>query len=258
MAAKSLFAKADVIIHNGADVSHLKTYQTLRSANLESTKELVKLALARRVPIHYVSTAGVAMFTPRESFGQVSVATTLPPSDGVDGYTASKWASERYLENLNEQFNLPVWIHRPSSITRSSSLLGEDAMEMELLQNLLKYSRMMKAVPSSEKLVGTLDLVSAENVAKGIVGRVMGAKVSATAPAVVYVHQTGDLCLPLSDMRAFLETETGAEFDTLAIGKWVERALALGLHPAVGAAFKHVEDRDGAMVFPTFVKDEEA
>ena len=258
MAAKTLFTKADVIIHNGADVSHLKTYQTLRSANLESTKELVKLALARKVPVHYVSTAGVAMFTHRESFGEVSVGSTLPPSDGLDGYTASKWASERYLENVNEQFNLPVWIHRPSSITRSSSLLGEDAMEMELLQNLLKYSRIMKAVPSSEKLVGTLDLVSAENVAKGIVGRVMEAKVSATAPAaVVYVHQTGDLCLPLSDMRAFLETETGAEFDMLAIKEWVEQAIALGLHPAVGAAFKHVEDTDGALVFPTFVKDKE-
>ena len=260
VAAKTLFAKADVIIHNGADVSHLKTYQTLRSANLESTKELVRLALARKVPIHYVSTAGVAMFTPRESFGEVSVASTLPPSDGLDGYTASKWASERYLEKVNEQFNLPVWIHRPSSITRSSSLLGEDAMEMELLQNLLKYSRIMKAVPSSDKLVGTLDLVSAEKVAKGIVGRAMRAEeVSATTPAaVVYVHQTGDFRLPISDMRAFLETETDAVFDTLGIGEWAERAVALGLHPVVGAAFKRVEDTDGAMVFPSFVKGEVA
>lgn len=118
----------------------------------------------------------------------------------------------------------------------------------------------MKAVPSSDKLVGTLDLVSAENVAKGIVGRAMGAEeVSATAPAaVVYVYQTGDLCLPISDMRTFLETETDAVFDTLGIGAWVERAVALGLHPAVGAAFKRVEDTDDAMIFPTSVKDEEA
>ena len=116
VAAKTLFAKADVIIHNGTDVSHLKTYQILRSANLKSTKELVKLALACKVPIHYVSTVGVAMFTPRESFREVSVASTLPPSDGVDGCAASKWVSERYLENFNEQFNLPVWIRRPLSI----------------------------------------------------------------------------------------------------------------------------------------------
>ena len=260
VAAKSLFAKADVIIHNGADVSHLKIYQTLRSANFESTKELVKCALARKVPIHYVSTAGVAMFAPRESFGEVSVASMLPPNDGLDGYTSSKWASERYLEKVNEQFNLPVWIHRPSSITRSSSLLGEDAMEMELLQNLLKYSRIIKAVPSSDKLVGTLDLVSAENVAKGIISRAIGAeKVFATVPTGVnYVHQTGDLRLPISDMRAFLETETDTVIDKLDIGEWVERAVAFRLHPAVGAAFKRVEDTDGPMIFPRFVKDEEA
>ena len=30
----------------------------------------------------------------------------------------------------------------------------------------------------------------------------------------------------------------------MAYGKWVERAVALGLHPAVGAAFKRVEDMD--------------
>ena len=131
---------------------------------------------------------------------------------------------------------------------------------MELLQNLLKYSRLMKAVPSSDKLVGTLDLVSAENVAKGIISRAIGAeKVFATVPtAVIYVHQTGDLRLPISDLRAFLETETDTVFDTLDIGEWVERAVALGLHPAVGAAFKRVEDTDGAMIFPSFVKDEEA
>ena len=72
-------------------------------------------------------------------------------------------------------------------------------MEMELLQNLLKYSWIIKVVPSSAKLVGTLDLVSAENVAMGTIGRVMGgAKTSTTAPAatVIYVHQTGDLCSP--------------------------------------------------------------
>ena len=59
-------------------------------------------------------------------------------------------------------------------------------------------------------------------------------------------------------MRAFLETETDAVFDTLGIGEWVERAVALGLHPAVGAAVKRVEDTDDAMVSPTLVIDEEA
>ena len=209
VAAKEIFQEADVIIHNGADVSHLKTYQTLRLANVNSIKELLRLSLNRRTPIHYVSTAGAAMFAPRDTFEEISVASTLPPSDGSDGYTASKWAIERFLERASQHFDLPVWIHRPSSITRSSSFLGENASELELLQKLLKYSRLMRATPVAEKLQGALDLVTAEHVAEGIAGCAIRAQSPHTEPAVVgYVHQTGDFCLPISDLKIFLGTET--------------------------------------------------
>ena len=253
--ATKIFNEADAVIHNGADISHLKTYQTLRLANLSSTKEIVKLSLPRQLPIHYVSTASVAMFTPRTTFAELSVADTLPPTDGSEGYTASKWASERYLERIYASFSTPVSIHRPSSITRSSSLLGEDATEMELLQNLLKYSRLMKAVPNPEKLVGSLDFVTVENVANGIMDCVLNG-VSRQGEGVEYVHQTGDFCLPLSDMRTFLENETNAVFEALEIGVWAERAESRGLHPAVAAAFKRVESMEGVMVFPDFLKRE--
>ena len=125
------------------------------------------------VTLHYVSTAGVALFTPRETF-EISVADTPPPRDGSNGYTATKWASERYLERMSESSGLLIHIHRPSSIMRSSDLLGENATETELLQNLLKYSRLLRATPASDKLRGTLNLVSVESVAKGIVGMALG------------------------------------------------------------------------------------
>ncbi|KAI4118131.1 MAG: hypothetical protein LQ345_001755 [Seirophora villosa] len=221
--AREVFGEADVVIHNGADVSHLKTYQTLRLAKVDSTKELVKLYISRRTPIHYISTAGVALFTPRKEFREVSVATTPPPTDGSNGYTASKWASERFLERVAQAYGLLVWIHRPSSITRSTSFLSEDAIQIELLQNLLKYSRLMRAIIVSPKLQGELDLVSAENVASGIVGKAIeGQECLHNMPArVTYVHQTRDLCLPISDMKVFLEMETKASqpFEVLSIGE---------------------------------------
>lgn len=252
--AGKIFAEADVVIHNAADVSHLKTYYTLRPANVWSTKELVRLSLDRYIPIHYVSTAGVAMLTPREMFSEVSVADTYPPTDGSDGYTASKWASERYLERTSEETGLPVWIHRPSSITHPSGLLGENASEMEFLQNLFKYSRLLKAVPSSDKLQGVIDLVSAENVAQGIVASALGGNRSPGSQSVTYIHQTGDFRLPISGMKDFLESETKETFETINISEWADRATGLGLHPAVAAAFKHVEELKSAMVFPAFVK----
>lgn len=252
--AREIFAEADVVIHNAADVSHLKTYYTLRPANVWSTKELVRLSLDRSIPIHYVSTAGVAMLTPRKIFTEVSVADTYPPTDGSDGYNASKWASERYLERTSEETGLPVWIHRPSSITHPSRLLGEDASEMEFLPNLFKYSRLLKAVPSSDKVQGEIDLVSAENVAKGIVASALGGNQPSGSQRITHIHQTGDFCLPISGIKAFLESETKETFETINISEWADRAIGLGLHPTVAVAFKHVEERQSAMVFPAFVK----
>jgi hybrid polyketide synthase/nonribosomal peptide synthetase ACE1 len=57
-AASIVFAKADVIIHNGANLSHLKYYRSLKADNVGSTRELVRLAAPRRIPIQFVSTAG--------------------------------------------------------------------------------------------------------------------------------------------------------------------------------------------------------
>lgn len=62
--AATIFRAADAVIHNGADMSYLKTYASLRAANLQSTKDLVKLIVqhsggGRKVPFHYVSTISV-------------------------------------------------------------------------------------------------------------------------------------------------------------------------------------------------------
>ncbi|KAH7305341.1 hypothetical protein B0I35DRAFT_484087 [Stachybotrys elegans] len=63
--AESIFRAVTLIVHNGADVSHVKTYRSLRNANVQSIKELVELSLlqGRRIPVHYVSTAGTATFS---------------------------------------------------------------------------------------------------------------------------------------------------------------------------------------------------
>ena len=250
--AGSIFDEADAVIHNGADVSHLKSYATLRLANVESTKEIVKMSLLRRLPIHYISTAGVALFSVRETFEEVSASSTPPPMDGFDGYTTSKWASERYLEKISEQYPMPIWIHRPSSIIRPSSYGREDAPALDLLQNLLKYSRMMKCTRVSPNLRGAMDLVSVGSVTNGVVQELMANR--APPPGEVrYTHQTGDFNLPISDMKGFLEKENGEVFETLPIEEWADRAESVGLHSAVAAAFKSVKDLS-TMAFPRFVK----
>jgi hypothetical protein len=107
---------------NGATVSLLWSYTSLRAANLMSTNYLIALAASRRIPIHCISTAGVAQFVNLDPFPEVSLAHCLPPKDAM-GYTSSKWASEAVLEAAYAEFQLPIM-----TIDQQASL-GECARE---------------------------------------------------------------------------------------------------------------------------------
>ncbi|MFE1797928.1 amino acid adenylation domain-containing protein [Streptomyces sp. NPDC059517] len=97
------------IVHNAATVSILREYATLRAANTESTRDLLRMAAARSTPLHYVSTLSVA---PSRTLSREVPEAFLPPHAGLrSGYQQSKWASERLLEQAAER-GLPVTVHR--------------------------------------------------------------------------------------------------------------------------------------------------
>ncbi|KAH8767211.1 male sterility protein-domain-containing protein [Diaporthe sp. PMI_573] len=160
--ATAIFGEATRIIHNGADLSHLKRFHSLREVNLQATKRLVDMCLPRRIPIHYISSASVCELTGLDAYPELSVSAHPPPGDGSDGYTASKWASERYLEKVHERLAWPIWIHRPTNVLR------EHDPELDLMQNMLRYSRALRAVPYSLEWRGYFNLVSPGNVARSI------------------------------------------------------------------------------------------
>ncbi|MFD5653399.1 amino acid adenylation domain-containing protein [Streptomyces sp. NPDC127039] len=104
-----LAASCDAIFHNAATVSIMRDYTTLRAANVESTRRLLRLAAVNTTPLHYVSTLSVA--PPAVRSPEVPEA-FLPAHDGLRyGYQQSKWASERLLEQAAER-GLPVTVHR--------------------------------------------------------------------------------------------------------------------------------------------------
>ncbi|KAM5462795.1 putative Hybrid PKS-NRPS biosynthetic cluster [Microsporum audouinii] len=243
--AEHIFAKASVIIHNGANVSHLKHYRTLRAENVSSTKELIQLALPRRIPIHYVSTAGVSLYTGVDEFGEVSAAANPPPTDGADGYTASKWASEVVLEKAARTHDgLAITIHRPSNIKR------EDVPELDLFQNLLKFSRLAAAVPSSPKLRGFLNLVTADDCAGEILTEALR---QVSSPACRYFHRIGDVNIRLEDLEKYMAGNIGRPTETLPLLEWTERAEGLGLHPSIASFFRRAE-QGGQINYPLLVR----
>lgn len=179
----SVVAQADAIVHVGAEVSHTKTYATLRSANVAATAELAKLCLEaqlssrrdpqhgpRPVPFHFVSTGEIPMLGGANRTEEVEIesetltlyeesvrSARVVPDQGdavARGYAATKWVGERMLENLAEASTAAaghhpgfrVWIHRPSAITtpQDESAVGPDA---PILPRILFYSRLLRAVP---------------------------------------------------------------------------------------------------------------
>ncbi|KAK2058346.1 AMP-binding enzyme [Colletotrichum caudatum] len=231
-AAQSTFSTADVIIHNGADVSHLKSYQTIKSANVGSTQELVKLALehGRAIAFHFVSTAGVSVYSGRETFGEISATPFLPPTDNSDGYTASKWAGERFLERVHGLTGLPVWVHRPSNIHRF-----EDP-QFDLFQNLLRYSRILQAVPVFSSMQGYLNLVEVEDVARGVCDDVF---IDADSE-VNYRHRISGINLSMDKLADFIRDQTKSPVEVLDVHTWSARAEAQGLSETVSEWFKKV------------------
>ncbi|EXK77811.1 hypothetical protein FOQG_17497 [Fusarium oxysporum f. sp. raphani 54005] len=249
---RAIFGEASLIIHNGADTSHLKTYPSLRKANLEATQEIVNMCLltGKRTPIHYVSTASVLQYAGLDEFPEESAARYPPPADGFDGYSASKWASERYLEKVQECCagqdgdGWPVWIHRLPSVQRGDGP-GQDADEpanMDIIWNMLRYSKLIKAVCVFPNVRGFLNMVPLEQVVESMMRNIHARVEEEGNGAVRYQHEVGDGTVPFSEMRQFIEDILGEPVAELALDEWVRLAAGFGMHPMLSAFFKSLGD----------------
>ncbi|HRB21128.1 MAG TPA: amino acid adenylation domain-containing protein [Nitrosomonas sp.] len=118
---EKLAAKIDVIYHNGALVNFIQPYAVLKSANVDGTREVLRLACAQKSKsVHYVSTLSV--------FSEVLKADQpgFSEDDPLDvnaklsnGYGQSKWVAER-LVNICAERGLPINIYRPATVTGHS------------------------------------------------------------------------------------------------------------------------------------------
>jgi amino acid adenylation domain-containing protein/thioester reductase-like protein len=112
-----LARRLDLVVHNGARVNFLYPYEQLRPANVDGTREVIRIAAPRRVPVHFVST--VAVVAGFGTAGVREVTEDLPPAhaDGLTmGYAESKWVAEGVLRRAAEQ-GLPVAVYRPYEVT---------------------------------------------------------------------------------------------------------------------------------------------
>ncbi|KAI6762510.1 hypothetical protein HG530_008490 [Fusarium avenaceum] len=237
---------ADRIIHNGADVSFLKTYQSLRRSNVGSVKELARMAMRRKIPLHFVSTGGVVNLTGQDGLPEVSIADAKPPTDGSQGYVVSKWASEHILEEYAERHSLPVWIHRPANIT------GANAPSADLMQNIFHYSLKTASLPDLTSWTGFFDFVPVETVARDIASSIH----EAGTDKVVFRYHCGTQKISIDDLPAHLETELGRTIEMVDVEDWLDLAKNIGLD-GVTAALVEKTLKQGGGIIPWLQKGEE-
>ena len=108
-----LYADYGSIVHCGGLVKWTYPYQALVPANVDGTREILRLAVRgpRPRPVHFISTVGV--FSSAESSAEI-IPENLPQETSgplAMGYAQSKWVAERMIRIAAER-GVPTSIHR--------------------------------------------------------------------------------------------------------------------------------------------------
>lgn len=207
-----LSQEVDAIFHIAALRSFFEHFQVYRWPNVESTKELVRLALPRQIPIHLVSSGAVRNYSDG----------VLPPTDGTDGYVASKWAGEKVLTNAAEMFGLEVFFHRPAAA------IEPRFNSIEAFEEFRRMSAKMKIRPDRIGWKGTLDLLEGDTLMSSMLEQGL---TSPRSPGKV--HAAHYVCPERVQAEALSEyldehLEITDDFQDLPAHKWVGQAKYRG------------------------------
>ncbi|KAE8853019.1 hypothetical protein HRS9122_00011 [Pyrenophora teres f. teres] len=260
-----IFSTVNVIIHNGADTSHMKSFSSIRKTNFDCTRELINMCLSknvgRMIPFHYVSTGSVWVSSGLDVADEVSAAAYPPDEKLATGYSASKWASEMFLEKLFQYSGSlwPICIHRPASVqpdgddddvaNKTTSMSAADPSvipHLDLTDTLLHYCRLMSCVPVSLGLRGSLNQVSLNCVVQDMMTALrMG---PTDHGKLRYIHEIGDINIPLHQLSTVIPN--AVEVEPL---EWARRAAAAGLDTFLVELFRSVVTERN-LVFPTLTR----
>jgi thioester reductase-like protein len=134
-----LAESTDTIIHNGALVDYVLDYDALRAANVEGTRELLRLASTScRKQFHFVSSTTVFGFTDKRFLLERD---TNPEMSGlIDfGYAQTKWVGEQLVLQARDQ-GADAMIYRPAFLTASTAGLGHSTdIVVRLLSFMIKH-----------------------------------------------------------------------------------------------------------------------
>ncbi|KAF5591103.1 polyketide synthase [Fusarium pseudoanthophilum] len=247
-----LQATVDTIILAGSQGHCLNNYSTLLTPNVESTRQMGLFALGRRIPVHYISSNRVTLLgsSAEATLPPVTVRDHQPPTDGSEGFTAAKWAGEVFLEKLsrataaNAERDLPVTIHRHCAI------VGDEAPIEDALNALLRYSKLINAVPrvSSLNVGGYFDFLPVTDVADSFAEFVLSSQ--GTHSGVAFKHYSSGVKVPPTDFASYMQKKYGDEFRELDLDDWIEEARREGIEELIVLYLQAIVEKGQRITFP--------
>jgi thioester reductase-like protein len=143
-AFQRLAESVDAIVHNGALVNYVRTYDALRPTNVAGTRELLRLAMtAHRKTFHLVSSTFIYGWSTLPVVGEWDANAEM---SGLDfGYSQTKWVAEQLVLEAQRK-GLDVRIYRPSLISPTSAGFGsQDDILVRLTAFMIEHGLAVKA-----------------------------------------------------------------------------------------------------------------
>lgn len=214
--------RIDAIIHCAANRSFWDAHQVTRLTNVRSVRTLACLTAVHGSVLHVLSSGAV------DKYGE-DANNRCPPTDGSDGYVASKWAAEQYLRKAFAEVGLSSTIHRPTVSAGGSST----KQVQEAAQSLLEFAAKLGKQPDSAQVRGTVDLAPAADIADKVTAAVLADASSHRLPGVRVIHHPGQLRATTEDLaKCVAETEhlPNLALPKLPLLEWFGEAKKQGFH----------------------------
>ncbi len=155
------------ILHNGAYVHHLQTYQRMASTNVAPINTVINFAINYQLKrIHFISSkySNINMLNSDYNTTHEGMPSVCPPhADLAFGYTTTKWAAEWLLWRATS-YGVPVDIYRLGQIS-GHSLTGISNYKKNNLTRLILGCIQLGYAPD---MLLTEEIIAVDEIAQGI------------------------------------------------------------------------------------------
>jgi thioester reductase-like protein len=204
-----LSEETDAIVHNGAQVNYVLSYDALRAVNVEATRELMRLAATKKKkPFHLISSTFIHGWSDRPIAAEHEYNEQLEDLDF--GYAQSKCVAEHVVRNA-ERHGQPIRIYRPTLISASSHGIGStNDIGVRLLAFMIKYGIGVEALNQTSFL--PVDLVSDH------IARIFNLKDTESST----LHVTTTQYYNMMDVTRNITEQFGYSFKYLSLPRFIE------------------------------------